>query len=266
MFNTILISVLTTVKNANEFIRESLESVYNQTYKNYEHIIVDDGSTDDTVVIINDFMNEFKDHKIKMILTKGIGRSAALNLGVSNSGSDWIAIIDGDDLWHPQKLLTQVHNIKNEIDVLVTGSSLFQKTNDILFGDVSNITLMKISNKMLLRSNQLSHSTAIIKKSLCLYDETRLSQLDYELWLRLISADKGLYKIDVILGYHRIHQNQSFEGKQGKIYRWRSFKLKFYYSLISRDIFAAFYNVVKLTFDLLLPRQFRLFIRNVING
>jgi glycosyltransferase involved in cell wall biosynthesis len=259
------ISIITTVKNGNQFLGETLESVYNQSYKNYQHILIDDGSTDNTISIIEDFKNKFKDHRIKLIVTNGVGRAKALNLGVSNAIGEWIAIIDGDDLWHPQKLAYQVKSLNQATDILCTGSFLFNESEEIKYGPISDIAISKIERKMLLRSNRLSHSTILMRKNLCFYDETRISQFDYELWLRLENGNNNLLKINEVLAYHRIHINQSFEGRMGKFYRWRSFKLKFYYSFLYGDIAAILYNLLKLFFDVLLPRGLRLYIRNYYN-
>ncbi|MDB5147666.1 MAG: hypothetical protein JWQ57_1686 [Mucilaginibacter sp.] len=256
------ISIITTVKNGSQFLRETLESVYSQSYKSYEHILIDDGSIDNTVEVIEDFKNKFQNHRIKLIVTNGIGRAKALNLGVSNAAGEWIAIIYGDDLWHPEKLAYQVKSLNQEADVLSMGTSLFNESEKIKYTPIGNITISKIERKMLLRSNQISHSAVLIRKSLCFYDEKRISQLDYELWLRLESRNSNLLKINEVLCYHRIHKNQSFEGKMGKAYRWRSFKLKFYYSFLYGDIAAMLYNLLKLFLDILLPRRLRLYITN----
>jgi teichuronic acid biosynthesis glycosyltransferase TuaG len=261
MNDTPAISIITTVKNAGEFLIETLATVYNQTYKNYEHIIVDDGSVDATVAVIDQFKHTFSDHKIKLIATDGIGRGKALNLGVLNAAGEWIAILDGDDLWHPQKLQLQVNNSVTGVDVLCTDADVFTTTSQIQYGPVGANKLTKIKRKALLRSNQLSHSSVLIRKKLCRYDNNRVSQLDYELWLRLISEGFNLFKLDQVLSFHRIHPNQTYEGKMGKGYRWRSFKLKIYYAYKFKDISAIGYNVFKLIFDILFPRKLRLLIR-----
>lgn len=100
-----------------------------------------------------------------------------------------------------------------------------------------------------------------MRSSVAKYDENRDSQFDYELWLRLVSEGCNLAKIDLQLHFHRIHEGQSFEGKMGKIYRWRSFKLKLKYISIPKDFKELLYIVMKLGFDFLLPRNFRLKIK-----
>src|SRR5699024_9515182 len=109
-----LISVVCTVKNGNNTLIPTLESVLNQSYNNFEFIIVDDGSTDDTLDILERYQKNNKN--IKIIKTEGIGRSRALNLAIRSAQGKYIANIDADDLWHPLKLEKQVDAVKDNLD------------------------------------------------------------------------------------------------------------------------------------------------------
>jgi len=257
------ISVITTTKNAAAFLSETLESVFNQTYPDYEHIVIDDGSEDNTLSIVEDFKRQHASAKIKVISTLGIGRAAALNLGVKNANGSWVAIIDGDDLWHPEKLKIQIDCLNENIDVLCTEATLFGIAKEICYVSVEAVIVSEIKLSKLLYANRLSHSTVILRKDICNYDENRISQVDYDLWLRLAKQGKRLYKINQPLGFHRIHEAQSFEHKQGKAYKWRSFKLKFYYGLRAGNVAATVYNLTKLAFDMLFPRKMRLIVRKM---
>lgn len=256
-----LISIITTVRNGEQFLKETLQSVQNQIYKNYEHILVDDGSTDKTLQVISSFKTSFADNKIRLINTGGIGRARALNLGIAHAKGDWIAIIDADDLWHPWKLAYQIPLLSGSgIDVLGTRSNLFSKSEDIKYADYNNIKLETINTGLLLRSNQLSHSSVLIKKELCCYDENRTSQIDFELWLRLLELNKKLAIANATLTFHRIHKDQSFEGKIGRRYQWNAFKLTFHYSRKTRDGVALLYNFTRLVFNCSIPRRYRMWI------
>lgn len=263
--NNILISVVTTVRNGEKYLLETIESVYNQTYKHYEHIIVDDGSADGTLEIIEQFCNYHADHKIHLFKTKGIGRGQVLNLGVSQTNGEWIAIIDADDLWHPQKLEKQSNVIfAMPGDVFGTNAELFSLQKDISFNKYVAPLLCIISKRSFFFSNQVSHSSVVIKKEICSYDAARKSQFDYALWLKLTAEGKIFYNDNNVLTYHRIHEGQSFESKQKKLYSWRSFTLKTRYALKSFNFVAVIYNIIKLVFDLLTPRRFRLKVRKLI--
>ena len=258
------VSIITTARNAEVYIMETLMSVYKQTFSEYEHIIIDDGSTDQTPFLVENFKLQHPDSKIKLIKTEGIGRGKALNLGVSKATGNWIAVIDADDLWHPNKLQIQMEVCSaHDWDVLGTEGSLFSDSEVLQMAQPTRQSKIEIvSRSTLLKSNVLSHSSVIMKKEVCRYDENRNSQYDYELWLRLLSEGKSLGIVKESLNYHRIHAGQSFEGKMGKIYRWRSFKLKTKYAFKARAYGAVLYNVLKLAFDFLLPRDWRLKIKS----
>ena len=99
-----LVSVVMPAYNSEKYIAESIESVLNQTFKNFEIIVVDDGSTDNTRKIISDY----KDNRIRYYYQENLGSGAARNLGLSNSRGNWIAFLDSDDLWNPVKLEEQL--------------------------------------------------------------------------------------------------------------------------------------------------------------
>ncbi len=263
------VSALTTVKNGESYILEMLNSVKDQVYKVHEHIVVDDGSTDATISILNKFKEENQSYNLVVILTEGIGRGKALNLGVSKAQTNWIAIIDADDLWHKMKLKTQFQVIgeNKNIDVLGTATILFSKKEDLV-EEVEINTELSISRpkKQFLYSNQISHTSVIIKKELCVYDENRKSQFDYELWLRLRKSGYVIGRLSSKLAFHRIHEKQQFESKMRNRYRIRSFKLKTYYSFLEFNIKAVLYNIFKLIFDLIFPRKIRLKIREKIKN
>lgn len=100
----IKVSVIIPTFDRANFLREAIDSVLNQTEKNFELIVVDDGSRDDTSSVVR----SFSDTRIKYFFTERKGVSAARNLGVKNSSADIIAFLDSDDLWLPKKLSTQL--------------------------------------------------------------------------------------------------------------------------------------------------------------
>jgi teichuronic acid biosynthesis glycosyltransferase TuaG len=113
--NNNFISVVLTNYNCSRFLIRSINSVLNQTYKNFELIIVDDCSTDSSIKIIKNFVK--KDKRISYFITKkthGSG-SGTRNLGISKSKGDYVAFLDADDYWYPDKLYYQITNIKNNL-------------------------------------------------------------------------------------------------------------------------------------------------------
>jgi glycosyltransferase involved in cell wall biosynthesis len=113
-----MVSIVIPCYNSQSTIARVLSSVIDQTYTDYEIILVDDGSTDDTKGVIEAFFHgKTIDHKY--IYQENSGPSAARNRGVENSSGEYIAFLDSDDVWHPQKLEIMI-SIMNErkIDVL----------------------------------------------------------------------------------------------------------------------------------------------------
>lgn len=106
-----LVSIITPTYNAEKFIKETLQSVQNQTYQNWEMILVDDASTDETIKIISDFAE--KDSRIKLFkLEKNSGNGFARNIALEKAVGKYIAYLDADDLWFPNKLEKQIAFLK----------------------------------------------------------------------------------------------------------------------------------------------------------
>jgi glycosyltransferase involved in cell wall biosynthesis len=109
-----LVSVIMPNYNNEKYLAEAIESVLNQSYSNFELIVVDDGSTDGSLEIIKDF-----DHLLTCISTVNRGAAAARNLGILNSKGSVIAFLDSDDLWKQKKLEVQVKQmIRNDVDLV----------------------------------------------------------------------------------------------------------------------------------------------------
>src|SRR5690606_16899158 len=164
-----MISIITTVKNGSKYILETLESIKNQTYQEFEHIVVDDGSADNTVQLLEDFQQKNPDYKIFIYQPGSLGRGKALNYAISKANFDWVAIIDADDIWHPQKLEAQVNILKRntDISVLATKTGLF--SDSIVFDRFEEFTENRIAIKSLLYVNSVSHSSVVIKKDCAWY-------------------------------------------------------------------------------------------------
>ena len=193
-----MISILMPIYNGIEFIDESVTSILNQTYNEWELLIVINGHTQNSNVyqIAKDYEN--KCNKIKVIDFYNIkGKSNTLNEMVKNCKYDYIAILDVDDMWYENKLEIQ-SKMLNKYDVI--GS------NCVWFGDrpgiIPVIPVGNISNYDFTLVNPIINSSSVIKKELCYWNENGIE--DYDLWLRLRKA---------ILVKHRIHNDSAFNSK-----------------------------------------------------
>ena len=125
-----LVSVITTTHNRGNIIKECINSVLNQTYKNFEYIIVDNGSTDNTKEIVH----AFKDKRIKYIWQENSGSPAgSRNTGMMAAKGYYIAICDSDDLWLPQKLEKQIELFEKYNDILLVATNAIYFTNKFEF-------------------------------------------------------------------------------------------------------------------------------------
>ena len=105
------VSIITPAYNASQFLSETIDSVVEQTFKDWEMIIIDDCSSDDTVSIATEYTK--KDKRIKVVRNKdNCGVAATRNHGLDVATGEYIAFIDSDDLWLPEKLEKQVRFIK----------------------------------------------------------------------------------------------------------------------------------------------------------
>jgi glycosyltransferase involved in cell wall biosynthesis len=190
----ITISVVIPCFNSEQTILRALNSVINQTYLEFEIIIVDDGSIDNTKELIEDFFKD-KQNKYKYIYQDNSGPSTARNNGVQNAIGEYIAFLDSDDEWHPQKLELQMKIIKDN-DLLFLGSTYTY--NDLKDENIEKVNLIEYSFKKLIWSNKFSTPGVMIKKSffeeLDGFDIFMKYAEDYDLWLRA-SLREDLYLI-----------------------------------------------------------------------
>ena len=110
--SNVVISIILCCYNSEKYLEETLQSIVDQTYKNWELIIVNDGSRDNTLNILNEFINNNKHLRITLINQTNQGLAESRNNAIKIANSKWISIIDHDDLWLPEKLDIQYDLIK----------------------------------------------------------------------------------------------------------------------------------------------------------
>jgi glycosyltransferase involved in cell wall biosynthesis len=111
-----LVSAITIFLNCEKYIEEAIESVFAQTYDNWELLLVDDGSTDNSTAIALRYAQEYP-HKVRYLEHpdhENRGMSATRNLGIRNAKGEYIAFLDADDVWFPQKLEQQVATMHSQ--------------------------------------------------------------------------------------------------------------------------------------------------------
>jgi len=255
------------VYNRARLLLDSVDSVIAQTYRPVEIILVDDGSTDDT----DDFINNLCDKNIVYIKFPKIGRAKALNIGIRAAKGDYICILDSDDL-----LLAK--NLTAITDFLLTDTNLYESA-DVVSGNVlvSDIDFkIKISsydflpdyyippNFLYFIMNPIPHVGVLIKRKsinlVCGYNEKRRSQLDWDLWHRIILKGMNVYKFSSCVGVKRIHNNQSFENVRHFRYVVSGVYLTFRYAILSKNpcniLIAFVFGFLRMLWAYV-PRDFR---------
>ncbi|MFW3480844.1 glycosyltransferase [Aerococcus urinaeequi] len=231
-----LVSVICTVKNGEKTIKNTIQSVLNQTYSNFEFIIIDDNSSDSTPDILNWFQT--RDSRIKVYRFEKLGRANALNKAISLSNGKYIANIDADDLFHQKKIQIQEELMSN-----LHNTFLICSESEIIYDDDFpqwekekdwNFNKEKITSKILVK-NYISHITVFMDKQkledIGGYSIAQKTQVDYELWLRAFTEDENMYYYNQYLSAKRIHNNQSFENKKRVKYTYNSMILQMRYIL-----------------------------------
>jgi GT2 family glycosyltransferase len=197
MINNIMknITVIIPVYNRPAFVKEAIQSVLDQTWSNLEIIVVNDGSTDNTPLVLQSFGD-----KIRVIHQENKGVSAARNTGIQNSDSRWIAFLDSDDIWLPEKLSTQMHFFENHPDAKICQTEeIWIKNGKRLYPKKKHKKKSGMIFEHCLPLCIVSPSAVMIHREMFdlvgTFDESLPACEDYDLWLR-ISCQYPIYLLD----------------------------------------------------------------------
>ena len=202
--NEPLVSIITPVYNAERFLSDTIKSVQNQTYKNWEMLLVDDCSKDNSAQIIKEFQKY--DDRIKYIkLEKNSGASVSRNTGIKNAKGRFIEFVDSDDIWKPEKLEVQVkYMLENNLGFTFT-SYRYMKEDGELTNKVAKAP-SKINYNGLLKNTIIGCSTVVIDTDIVEYFEMPLVRRgqDTATWLQILRKEKYAYGIDKDLVDYRL--------------------------------------------------------------
>lgn len=220
MVGNIKVSVVIGTYNHGRYIADCIQSVLNQTYKQFEIIVIDDGSTDNTADVVRPFLD-----KITYIHQKNSGRAASRNAGIRQARYDWVAFLDADDLWDENKLEKQVAAVTAhpEIDLLVTNACWFNESGIVKADYFKTMNLMPLQKQkregslikfeerlfpLFIDENFVNLSSVLVKKDCLikegLFDEALPRAQDRDLWLRM-SRHCRFAALDEILTRSRQH-------------------------------------------------------------
>lgn len=218
-----LVSVIIPTYNRENIIKDAINTVLAQTYQNFEIIIIDDG-TDNT----GDIVKSFKDERIKYIYEEKRGNpSIARNIGIKDAKGKYIAFLDSDDLWHPEKLEKQVNILDQNHDIgFVTNWNLYKTfENEEIKVKKYQAKTQKENIQYILTSPDKVYagtSTLMIRKECFeksgLFDGEIIFCEDWDLYFR-ISVLYNIYNIEEILTYYRVHKGAASSTNDVKKFR-----------------------------------------------
>ena len=231
-----LISIIMAAYNAEHTIEEAINSVINQTYTNWELIVVNDCSSDNTVNLVENFCKN--DIRIKTVNNSfNSGASKTRHNGLVRAAGSWIAILDSDDIWVSDKLEKQIKLQKEtNAELIFTGSS-FINDKGMHLPWILHVP-KKIFYNQLLKQNIISNSSVLVKKELYEKYEAIGDNIheDFACWLKILKTGVCAYGIDEPLLIYRISSNSKSGNKiKSTFMNWNT------YRYIGLNVFTSFY-------------------------
>ncbi|GAA0758204.1 glycosyltransferase family 2 protein [Clostridium sartagoforme] len=241
-----LVSIITPTYNCGEFIEETITSVINQTHENWEMIIVDDCSTDNTKEVIDKLSRH--DKRIKyFLLEKNSGAAVTRTKAMELASGNFIAFLDSDDLWMPHKLEYQLQ---------------FMKKNDYAFTCTAYEQIDEIGNSLnkVIKTNMKTNYNGIllscpVGNSTVMYSVDKLGKFvvpnirkrnDDALWLQILKKEKYIYGMPDILMKYRIRNNSISSNKLDLVkYHWKLYREIEHLSVIRSIFHICCWGVLK---------------------
>ncbi|WP_286968648.1 glycosyltransferase family 2 protein [Flavobacterium sp. UBA4854] len=220
-----MISVVIPTYNSEKTALAAIKSVLFQTYENWNIIIIDDGSQDNTFVLIDEFLKTLPENlsaKIKLLKQQNRGPSAARNLGVILSKGEYIAFLDSDDCWDKNKLEIQMKYMKNDDSLYLCATAFGRKR-------IKKKTDYKyISFRKLLFKNYFSTPTVLVKKKIFNqfeFDVNQRNSEDYKLWLQIAYEYKCLYINEVLASNQENKKDYGESGLSANLWKMQKGEL-----------------------------------------
>ncbi|MDO8639216.1 MAG: glycosyltransferase [Candidatus Daviesbacteria bacterium] len=271
MKNKPLVSVVMPVFNADRYIHKAIESILNQTLKNFEFIIINDASVDKTLQIIYEFKK--KDKRIRLINNKkNLQMAQSLNLGVNEAKSGLIARMDQDDISLPDRLKIQYDFMQSNPSVAIVGNDIIIiDEDDKITGKRTYPTISNELKKILFRYSAFAHPTVMFRKSAFKevggYNVEKYPCEDIDLWFRLgkkfefASIPSFLFKYRVSLnsGSHQNLTKTEILGLKIKIQAIKRYNCR----PTLYDIIYIFFQFATLWF---MPFNTRIRLYNILRG
>lgn len=227
-----LVSVLMAVYNDAKWLDDSIPSILSQSLVDFEFIIINDGSTDTTCTVLEEWAARDPRIVVRHLPTNG-GLARALNLGLSLVRASLVARHDADDIAMPDRLIRQVAYLETHPEVVVVGTNAIAIDGDgNNLGSINTPQSPEMIRKVLRWTTPFVHPSVMYRRDVILrlggYDESLLRSQDYDLWFRLLAQYKGANLSEVLLKY-RVYpdgykkRKLRFRIQEARL-RWRGLK------------------------------------------
>ena len=239
-----LVSIIITYYKKKIFLKKTLKSILNQTYKNYEIIFVFDDPDKNDLKYVKQNLLIFKKKKL-IINNKNLGVAKSRNIALKNSNGSYIAFIDADDIWKKKKLQKQIEFMKkNSCDFTFTSYSIINTKNRFI--KQRNVSF-DADYKSLIKSNYIGLNTVVINKKILRYTyfPNLQTQEDFAVWLKLCRKGIKLRHLKEPLSSWRKTENSLSSNKLIKIFD--AFKLFYYYE--KKNFIFSIYSVLVLSYN-----------------
>jgi len=200
------VTVLMSVYNGELFLRESIESILNQTFNDFEYLIINDGSTDSS----RDIIESYNDSRIVLYNNEeNMGLTKSLNIGIHRARGEYIARQDADDVSHPDRLKMQYEYMEtNNCDVTCCRYQYIDKRGKRLLWVSEIFSSQSLKRTLIDLKDPIAHGSVLMNKNSLVdageYNESFEFSQDYELWLRLLSMGKRIECVDYVGYYQRL--------------------------------------------------------------
>lgn len=222
-----LVSIITPAYNSKNWILKTYESIKSQTYNNWEWLITDDCSSDETFKLLEELAQQ--DYRVKIFSNKvNSGAAVSRNNSIKNSNGEFLAFIDSDDLWKPNKLEKQLAFMGEEINFSFTAYELIGADGVSLNKTVDSSQIGSFSYQDMLRKKAtIGCSTVMLRKSS--FNDISMplirSGQDYALWLKLLKTDSEAFILSLVLTQYRILPDSVSRNKVKKAKRqWQIYR------------------------------------------
>jgi glycosyltransferase involved in cell wall biosynthesis len=236
-----LVSIITPIFNGDKYIAETIESVINQSYTQWEMLIIDDGSTDRSADIIKGYLSVEK--RIFYFFQQNGGSASARNNGIRNANGQYFALLDADDIWERDFLKSQISLLKEKKAVLVYASyKRINETSEEILKPL--IAKPFVTYKHMLRTNYIGCLTGLYDRTkygkIFLKEELKSIRDDYAYWLDIVKLSGIAFGNQQILASYRVIKSSTTGKKKKLLYA----QFAFYNKYLGLNLFRSLFNTI----------------------